>query len=71
MDKGSRFRIGIIFNFTQSWLGGFYYYQNIIKALNFLEDGEKPEIIIFYNAAFSTYVEDIQYPYLQLIPCSA
>jgi glycosyltransferase involved in cell wall biosynthesis len=68
MDKGSRFRIGIIFNFTQSWLGGFYYYQNIIKALNFLEDGEKPEIIIFYNAAFSTYLEDIQYPYLQLIP---
>jgi glycosyltransferase involved in cell wall biosynthesis len=68
MDKDSRFRIGIIFNFTQSWLGGFYYYQNIIKALNFLEDNEKPEIIIFYNKDFSKHLEDIHYPYLQLVP---
>lgn len=68
MDKGSRFRIGIIFNFTQSWLGGFYYYQNIIKALNYLEDAEKPEIIIFYNKDFAVHLKDIQYPYLQLIP---
>ena len=68
MDKGGRFSIGIIFNFTQSWLGGFYYYQNIIKALNFLEDEEKPAIIIFYNREFSAHLENIKYPYLQLIP---
>ena len=68
MDKGSRFRIGIIFNFTKGWLGGFYYYQNIIKALNFLEDEQKPAIIIFYNRNYSEYLEDIQYPYLQLVP---
>jgi glycosyltransferase involved in cell wall biosynthesis len=68
MDKVSRFRIGIIFNFTQSWLGGFYYYQNIIKALNFLENDEKPEIIIFYNKEFLSHLKDIEYPYLQLVP---
>lgn len=68
MDKGSRPRIGIIFNFTKGWLGGFYYYQNIIKALDFLEDAEKPEIIIFYNKDYSEYLNEIQYPYLQLVP---
>ena len=68
MGKGDRYRIGIVFNFTKGWLGGFYYYQNIIKALDFLEDDEKPEIIIFYNKDYSEYLEEIQYPYLQLIP---
>jgi glycosyltransferase involved in cell wall biosynthesis len=68
MDKGSRPRIGIIFNFTKGWLGGFYYYQNIIKALDFLEDAAKPEIVIFYNREYSEYLDEIRYPYLQLVP---
>ncbi len=68
MDKKNRFSIGIIFNFSKSWLGGFYYYQNIIKALDFLPDEEKPEIIIFYNRHYSEYLDEIQYPYLRLIP---
>ena len=68
MDKRDRFRIGIIFNFTKGWLGGFYYYQNIIKALNFLEEEEKPAIIIFYNKDYSEYLSELRYPYLQLIP---
>jgi glycosyltransferase involved in cell wall biosynthesis len=68
MDKANRFRIGIIFNFTRGWLGGFYYYQNIINAVDFLEDHEKPEIIIFYNKDYSEYLNELHYPYLQLIP---
>jgi glycosyltransferase involved in cell wall biosynthesis len=68
MDQSNRFSIGIIFNFTRGWLGGFYYYQNVIKALNFLEDEEKPEIIIFYNKDYSEYLNDLEYPYLKLVP---
>jgi glycosyltransferase involved in cell wall biosynthesis len=68
MDKSGRFKIGIIFNFTQGWLGGVYYYQNIIKALDFLDDEEKPEIIIFYNKEYAEHLKDIVYPYLQLVP---
>lgn len=68
MDTGNRFRIGIIFNFTKGWLGGFYYYQNIINAINFLDDTEKPEIIIFYNDDYSAYLNELHYPYLQLVP---
>ena len=68
MDQDNRFRIGIIFNFTRGWLGGFYYYQNVIRAINFLDDEEKPEIIIFYNKGYSEYLGDISYPYLKLVP---
>ena len=68
MDQSSRFRIGIVFNFTQGWLGGVYYYQNIIKALDFLPDEEKPEILIFYNKDYAEHLQGIQYPYLKLIP---
>jgi glycosyltransferase involved in cell wall biosynthesis len=68
MDKEHRFRIGIIFNFTRGWLGGFYYYQNIINAINFLNDTEKPEIIIFYNDAYAEYLKELHYPYMQLVP---
>lgn len=68
MDKGNRFRIGIIFNFTKGWLGGFYYYQNIINAIDFLEDNQKPEIIIFYNDDYSAYLNELHYPYMQLVP---
>ena len=68
MDTGQRFRIGIIFNFTRGWLGGFYYYQNIINAINFLDDEQKPEIIIFYNEDYSAYLNELHYPYMQLVP---
>ena len=68
MDKGNRFRIGIIFNFTRGWLGGFYYYQNIINAINFLDDEQKPQIIIFYNEEYSAYLNELHYPYMQLVP---
>jgi glycosyltransferase involved in cell wall biosynthesis len=67
MDKSSRCSIGIIFNFSKGWLGGFYYYQNIIKALNFLDDDEKPAIVIFYNREYAAYLKEIDYPYLQLV----
>jgi len=68
MDQSSRFSIGIVFNFTQGWLGGVYYYQNIIKALDYLPEEEKPEIVIFYNKEYADYLQGIQYPYLKLIP---
>lgn len=64
----NRKRIGIIFNFNKIWLGGAYYVQNIMKSLDYLEDSEKPEIIIFYKKELSRFVENINYPYLKIVP---
>lgn len=63
----TRKKIGILFNFSGSWLGGVYYVQNIIKALNFLGDDEKPEIIIFYKKELSNFALEIDYKYLTTV----
>lgn len=68
MAHQNRKRIGIVFNFSGSWLGGVYYIQNIIKALNYLDDHQKPTILIFHNAELSKYAKEIEYPYIELIP---
>jgi glycosyltransferase involved in cell wall biosynthesis len=62
-----RKKIGIVFNFSGSWLGGVYYVQNIIKALNHIKDEDKPEIIIFYKKELVNFTENIDYPYLKTI----
>ena len=62
-----RKKIGIVFNFSVSWLGGVYYVQNIIKALNYIQDKDKPEIIIFYKKELVNFTENIDYPYLKTI----
>ena len=67
MDKGNRKKIGIIFNFDRSWLGGVYYLINIIKSLNFLADDDKPKIFLFYNPDLSDFLNEIDYPYLKMI----
>ncbi|MBF4465671.1 glycosyltransferase family 1 protein [Flavobacterium sp. LC2016-12] len=67
MDFRNRKKIGILFNFSGSWLGGVYYVQNIIKALNFLEDVEKPEIVVFYTNELANFAKEIQYPYIKLV----
>jgi len=65
MDTNGRKRIGILFNFDRSWLGGVYYLINIIKSLNYLEEENKPEIILFYNKNLADFVDKIEYPYLK------
>ncbi len=62
-----RHRIGILFNFSPSWMGGIIYIINIIKTLNFLDDEEKPEIILFYRPELRKFAVEIKYPYLSLL----
>lgn len=68
MDIRNRKKIGVLFNFSGSWLGGVYYIQNIIKTLNYLDDKDKPEIIVFYTNELSSFANSIEYPYLKLVP---
>lgn len=63
----SRLRIGILFNFSAQWMGGVIYVLNIINTLDFLDDKEKPDIIVFYNPELKKFLGEINYPYLQLV----
>ena len=66
MDR-NKLRIGILFNFKSSWLGGIQYIINIINTLNFLDDTEKPEIYFFYRPDLGMFLDEIKYPYMNLI----
>lgn len=59
-----RKKLGIIFNFSASWLGGIFYIINVVKTLNFLDDRDKPEIFLFYRPGLENFLEKFDYPYL-------
>lgn len=63
-----RFKLGLLFNFNPKWTGGIIYLLNAIRILNFLEDKDKPKVVILYNPTLKKYVDEIDYPYLELVP---
>lgn len=63
-----RFRLGLLFNFNPKWTGGIIYLINAIRILNFLEDKDKPTVVVLYNPSLKKYIDEIEYPYLELVP---
>lgn len=63
-----RFKLGLLFNFNPKWTGGIIYLLNAIRILNFLDDKDKPKVVVLYNPALKKYVDEIDYPYLELVP---
>ena len=60
-----RKRIALIYDYNTGWIGGTYYILNIIKALNFLPDAEKPELTIFHDTESPlTDIRKVGYPYI-------
>lgn len=62
-----RKKIGILFNFRSVWMGGIIYIINIVKTLSFLDDDEQPEIFLFYNPDLKKFLNEFDYPHLNLI----
>jgi glycosyltransferase involved in cell wall biosynthesis len=60
-----RSTIGILFSVSDGWIGGSYYFLNIIAAINNLPDEKKP-ILLIYSSDTSGYeaAKKIGYPYL-------
>ena len=67
MGVKKRKKIGLIFNFNPSWMGGIIYLINISQILKFLDDDDKPEILIFFPKVLKKFVDEIDYPYLKKI----
>jgi len=62
-----RLRLGILFYFSSKWMGGIIYIGNLIKTLDFLDDYDKPEILLFYKPENEKFINEIKYPYLTTI----
>jgi len=60
--------ITLIYQYNENWIGGTYYIQNIIKALNFLKDADKPELTIISKQGTSlSEIVNINYPYIKFL----
>jgi len=69
MDE--RKHINILYQYSDNWIGGTYYILNIIKALKFLDDKDKPFLTIYYDHSTSlSDLNKIDYPYIEYIGLS-
>lgn len=60
-----RKKIGIYYFYDENWIGGIYYIQNLVLALDTLEDAQKPFIVLYSNPAqFEPFKKITGYPYL-------
>lgn len=47
---GKRLEIAIVYNNSKDWIGGTYYIQNLISALNYAKEEDKPVLNIYCNS---------------------
>lgn len=59
-------KIGISYNYSEGWIGGTYYIDNLVRALNTLPDIEKPNIVVITakKEYFNILKKTTSYPYL-------
>jgi glycosyltransferase involved in cell wall biosynthesis len=61
-----RKRIGINFSYNEGWIAGSYYTLNLVSALNFLPDYQKPKLIVVSSkSSFSILQDETNYKYLK------
>ena len=65
----NRTRIGFYYVWGKSWLGGLLYAWNLLKALNTLDDKDKPFIDVYCRneKSFDELIMKSNYPYLNMV----
>ena len=61
-----RRKIGLIYQYNENWIGGTYYIENLISALNKLPKDQKPKLIIFASNVnhFNILKSKTNYPFI-------
>lgn len=60
-----RIKIGIVYSYDENWIGGTYYYQNLIQSLNLLPENRKPHLVILSNNVTSfDSIKELNYPFI-------
>ncbi len=62
-------RIGIVFTFTDKWLGGVYYIVNLINSFNFRKEFIKdlPTFVIFYSNESERFLNLFSFPNVEFV----
>jgi glycosyltransferase involved in cell wall biosynthesis len=67
---GQRKKIGILFSYNEGWIGGTYYFINLVLALLTLPEKDQPHIIVFADSEESfKKMKETGYPFLSYLPC--
>lgn len=63
----TRKKIGLNYSYNEGWIGGTYYLENLVKAINLLDDTEKPEFTVITDTIkeFERLKLVTNYPYLR------
>jgi glycosyltransferase involved in cell wall biosynthesis len=62
----ARRKIGLIYEYNENWIGGTYYIQNLISALNYLPEYKKPFVVVFAaQNDFNELMNSINYLYIE------
>lgn len=48
-------------------MGGMIYIVNLINILNYLDEEEQPEVVVFYNPDVEEYISQIKYPHVTIV----
>lgn len=60
-----RIKVGIIYSYDENWIGGTYYYQNLIQSLNLLSNDVKPHLVILSDTISSfDSIKELNYPFI-------
>lgn len=64
---GERIRLGFVYLWDEKWLGGVYYANNLLNALNTIDDKRKPIVVVHCldDKSFLFLQNQTQYPYLE------
>ena len=60
-----RIKVGFIYSYDENWIGGTYYYQNLIQSLNLLPSSIKPHLVILSDKPQSfESIKEFNYPFI-------
>ena len=64
---GKRIRLGLVYIWGNNWLGGKYYLENLLIALNTLSDEKKPQVNLYCldEVTYKEFQKNTGYPYLE------
>jgi glycosyltransferase involved in cell wall biosynthesis len=60
-----RKKVGLLFSYSEKWIGGSYYFMNLVNALAHLDDDKRPHIVVVSeNESDLDILKKTGYPYL-------
>ena len=63
-----RKKIALTYNYSENWIAGSYYVANLIKALNHLDEANKPHLTILHPSESGlNIIKEIAYPFISFI----